>query len=184
MVLALVLAILNGLSQRAFAYYYLGNGYWFGQTTVWIHNYGNFAFGYDIAAYNAQSSWTANTQVYLADTSPDYEDIAFVSVDYGATGWYGYGLVCTTSGCGSGHYNDQYVYAEARLNRYSSYGIDGWSGTKKKAAYAHEIGHTLSLAHNTGCGSCLMYPDIGTFYDVYGTSGVTSDEINGINDRY
>lgn len=179
---ALALALLNAFSTPAYAYGYLGSGYW-PSSTVYVFNYGSA--GYDTAAEYARSSWHYSTVINLISTSSGSENMAFQSRDYGDTGWYGQALICALGNCNnSTAFNSTYTYAEARMNRYPPYGVDGWSSQKKQAGFAHEIGHALSLKHNTGCGSCLMYPDIDVFYGDFGTYKPTTDEVNGINDRY
>lgn len=129
---------------------------------------GNFRSGIQQAASNY--TYSTDTNLTLVDSSgPTF---TAQNNNYGATG---YEAQATWNCVGGWTYSGQ-----ARVNQYYLNGTEPL--TRLKVVWAHELGHMLGLGHVSGTNR-VMYTSASTAYN-NGVTGLTSDEINGINALY
>ena len=94
------------------------------------------------------------------------------NASYGANGWEGY----ATWTCVLGNT----LSVDAKLNMYYLSGTEPI--TRLKVVWAHELGHGFGLNHVSN-DKRVMYTSPSTAYN-NGVTGLTSDEISGINSLY
>ncbi|KRF08950.1 hypothetical protein ASH00_04540 [Arthrobacter sp. Soil782] len=124
------------------------------------------AFNYAVSNYNAA------TQVTLTAVDVSGPTFTARNQNYGVTGWEAQ----ATTNCPFGTTTSSAL----RMNQYYLQGDEPLN--RLKVVWAHEIGHGLGLAHVSTVARVMhTYPS--TSYSV-GVSGLTTDDVNGINARY
>lgn len=149
------------------------------------------------AAYSKTGcKWSSANVTYFANTTGDY----LTAYHAAASGWHAtdVNMSHNTSSrfIGTAHYWGFDGYAgwtnwqcnwlgnfntvSSQLNK--SY-LDGYNATKKKIVALHEFGHGLGLGHSTAGGWPVMNSCPPCAYDG-GTTGLTGDDISGVNSIY
>ena len=128
---------------------------------------GNYASGLQ-AAVNDYSATQAPSLSLTTASGPTFT--ARVA-NYGNTGWEGQ----TTSVSVLGYVTS----ANSKLN---SYYLSGAGWIRDSVVWAHELGHALGLGHVAGLHH-VMYKSASAAFDD-GVTGLTADEVNGINYIY
>jgi predicted Zn-dependent protease len=124
------------------------------------------------AINQARSNYTSATDVDLTTTDSSGPTFTAANSNYGATGWEGQASWTCLFGTTTA--------VQARLNQYYLSGSE--PVTRLKVVWAHEIGHGLGLDHVSTVAR-VMYTSASAAYNA-GVTGLTSDEINGINALY
>lgn len=151
---------------------YLGSGYFSSGNLNWCHIGSNYA----TQSQNAVARWSADTDLNMYTTSCSSSQIQTKYLNYGNTGWAGYGYICNTSGqCNSAAaYAGTYQNCEAQLNGYAIGGNPTfYTNAEVQKLAMHELGHCYSLDHANTSSSVMG-----------GNSVPGSQDINLVNARY
>jgi Matrixin len=141
--------------------------------------WGNGLGSADMTAFtNARTAWTETpTQICICTQVSDGSfHIEFMGVNNNSVNWDGISSIIPSPT------SNPYMFAYAEMNKHFT---DGYVAGARQSVAAHEIGHTLGLAHTNG--AVLMNPyTLGTSgrWQAYGIKVPTQDEINGINYLY
>jgi hypothetical protein len=153
----------------AFAYTTTGCKWSTGDLRIdWRYVNGNFrtAFSY------ARNQYTSGTDVNLSTMDESGPTFKAQNSNYGATGYE----ANANWTCPFGSTNS----ATVRINQYYLAGLE--PATRLKVVWQHEIGHALGLDHVT-TRARVMYTSASSAYSA-GVTGLTSDEVTGINALY
>lgn len=171
----MVIFALTFLISSVLAYNLLG-GRWsesdIGNLGIYVNPYNNPHYSEILAA---ESSWDS-TQTPLDSYVTTYEwqaEVFVTLVDKDDEYWDGLAILYPSSS------SNPYSQAVTNLNIYYT---QNYSSEKTQSVQAHEFGHLLGLAHETG--SVLMNPYTSTRYDTYGVYTPQQDDIDGINGIY
>jgi predicted Zn-dependent protease len=129
---------------------------------------GNFRTAFNFATTN----YSTSTDVELSTTTASGPSFTAVNTNYGATGYEAQASWSCPIGTT--------ISAQVRANQYYLSGTE--PQTRLKVVWAHEIGHALGLNHVSSV-TRVMYTRASTAYS-NGVTGLTSDEIAGINALY
>jgi len=157
-----VLATING---------YLGSGYFPTNNLNWCH----IGTKYASESQNAVARWSVDTDLNMY-TNCSSSQIQTKYLNYGNTGWAGYGYICNTSNqCdNSSAFNGTYKNCEARLNGYAISGNPSfYTSAEVQKLATHELGHCYSLDHANVSGSVMN-----------GGSVPNTQDISLVNARY
>ncbi len=169
-VTAMAIAVsLVALPNAAFAYTTTGTKWPNGSLQIdWRYVNGSFRTGLS----DAVSNYNGSTDVSLSAVDQSGPTWTATNTNYGATGWEGQAnwasFFGTTTSC------------SMMLNQYYLSGTE--PVTRLKVVWAHEAGHCLGLDHVSD-SSRVMYTSASQAY-FNGVTGLTSDEIDGINSLY
>lgn len=169
-IVAAVLTMLPLLPTGAYAYQLFG-GRWSNS------DIGNLTY-YNFSGYSenptAATSWNnAGTKAKFYTSSPFSAFIFLKKENAGNNGVDGQAVLTPSPTA------NPYTSGETYLN---SYYVDGYSSQKRQSVAAHEQGHLLGLAHESGC--VLMNEATSSRYDSCGVYTPQQDDINGVNAIY
>lgn len=158
-----------GVATPALAYVHTGC-HWNTRTLRIDYRYVNGNFR--TAMTSAKNNYNSATVLSLSLVDTSGPSFSAANSNYGATGYEGY----TTWNC----LGTVTTGAHSTLNQYYLSGSEPL--TQLKVVWAHEMGHGLGLDHVTGIHH-VMYPSASAAYGD-GVTGLTTDEVNGINSMY
>lgn len=120
----------------------------------------------------ARDNYNGSTDISLSTVDSSGPTFTAQNTNYGATGWEAQ----ASWSCWFG----STTAASIRANQYYLSGSEPLN--RLKVVWAHEIGHALGLDHVTTIAR-VMYTSASSAYFA-GVTGLTFDEINGINALY
>ncbi|WP_156971343.1 matrixin family metalloprotease [Knoellia sinensis] len=172
-----------GGSQVAFAYELFDGCHYVTPTLKWKPALKSQTY-LDEAQATAWAWTSTSTPISLTQASSG-ANVTLASGNWGSTEHDGY-MRMNDGGpwyCGaSGHWDQGTI---AWLNTYYT---DGYSSTKKKSVWVHEVGHSLGLAHSGEGAACsvipIMAPETSDRYGRCSKSTPQTDDVNGINFLY
>lgn len=129
---------------------------------------GNFLSGIN----SAKTNYNGSTHVALSTTATSGPTWTAANSNYGATGWEAYSTWTSPFGITTA--------CSMEANQWYLSGTE--PVTQLKVVWAHEMGHCLGLNHVTGIHHVMYSSASGAYMD--GVTGLTSDEISGINSLY
>lgn len=124
---------------------------------------------YNASATSAVSLWSLNTDINLSSTST--ASVNGLVGNWGANDLAGHANWTCIGGATQG--------CTANLNKYYT---DAYVSNKKRAVWAHELGHCFGLNHSS-ITTAVMRSCPGCAYDA-GQTGLHSDDKNGMNFLY